>query len=747
MNDRVRVVFFKKSLTMNNFIITQKIKNIIMMFVFLFLLFDAIVIFKDGQNTFSLYREKLGFSVLFKLSSIHNSVMDAMMDDKKVEGELSLFMHRTALRIFGLNESEMSESIRSTIEKNPVAGLDKIAEYMHLVAKESEIFLDRDLETRGMGAVVVDYFPEYMNALTKMKVLLSEKKDFVFNDFIELIVVFSNSIQKIKKYMLENTKQHPEYQTLFIEKINHIQNSLDNLKCDGNSFEKNVFLKKIHEIDNSGDSLWGESIQILNKKLDTKFENQLMADIIFHIVILFVLFVCFFVSKRSINKILLNPFSMIQEGIQDVKKDINHRIPIHSKDEMGQIALSINELLNLIQTQQEKQKRLYEHSVHSSYHERDEMMRYEVGGMVLSIINCDFKKKLDTQNKDGAALYVARDLNALSEYLEKCLSEIYQILKFMAKGDFTHKIFSEHKGILKDIVQSLNLTNKNLDETLGSTFNLIRNMSTLSEKISDDALIPGGRKNEDVLMIGSAKNMIHSLISVAQDNSLESQSACELVNKSEQVATRGEEVLQNAVHAVEEIEASGEKIVEIIRVIDDIAFQTNLLALNAAVEAARAGDFGKGFSVVAEEVRILAQRSAQSSKQIKQLIKQSNKKIKRGSQLIQNAGQTFKTIVGSIGKISQTVNSIAMSSEEQINQFREVNTSLNQAEQIVMSNKSTTSKNREVHVQLKGLSDSLMAGIKNFKVNEKSNDMNKKRKRSLKMMEEKDKKNQDYRDF
>ena len=138
------------------------------------------------------------------------------------------------------------------------------------------------------------------------------------------------------------------------------------------------------------------------------------------------------------------------------------------------------------------------------------------------------------------------------------------------------------------------------------------------------------------------------------------------------IAAEGGAVVGNVVATMEAINQSSRQIVDIIAVIDGIAFQTNILALNAAVEAARAGEQGRGFAVVASEVRSLAQRSAQAAKEIKELIDSSVAKVEDGGALVEKAGQTMVEIVNSVNSVSSIVNEIATASAEQTSGIEEI---------------------------------------------------------------------------
>jgi methyl-accepting chemotaxis protein len=134
------------------------------------------------------------------------------------------------------------------------------------------------------------------------------------------------------------------------------------------------------------------------------------------------------------------------------------------------------------------------------------------------------------------------------------------------------------------------------------------------------------------------------------------------------------------------IKASSDKIVDIISVIDGIAFQTNILALNAAVEAARAGEQGRGFAVVAAEVRTLAQRSASAAKEIKTLISDSVGRVETGNRLVQQAGSTMNDIVASVRQLAGLMQQITMASQSQSQGIEKINHSVGEMEQMTQQN-------------------------------------------------------------
>ena len=209
---------------------------------------------------------------------------------------------------------------------------------------------------------------------------------------------------------------------------------------------------------------------------------------------------------------------------------------------------------------------------------------------------------------------------------------------------------------------------------------------TASSEIAQGNLDLSSRTEEQASSLEETASSMEQLTSAVRQNADNARQANALAGAASDVAGKGGAVVGQVVQTMESINASSRKIVDIISVIDGIAFQTNILALNAAVEAARAGEEGRGFAVVASEVRNLAQRSASAAKEIKTLIGDSVEKVEIGSRLVHDAGKTMDEVVTSVRQVADIMQEITAASAEQSAGIEQVNQAVLQMDQVTQQN-------------------------------------------------------------
>ncbi|MBW3507437.1 MULTISPECIES: methyl-accepting chemotaxis protein [Janthinobacterium] len=211
-------------------------------------------------------------------------------------------------------------------------------------------------------------------------------------------------------------------------------------------------------------------------------------------------------------------------------------------------------------------------------------------------------------------------------------------------------------------------------------------INTASGEIAQGNLDLSSRTEEQASSLEETASSMEQLTSAVRQNADNARQANALAGAASDVAGKGGAVVGQVVQTMESINASSRKIVDIISVIDSIAFQTNILALNAAVEAARAGEEGRGFAVVASEVRNLAQRSASAAKEIKTLIGDSVEQVEIGSRLVHDAGKTMDEVVASVRQVADIMQEITAASAEQSAGIEQVNQAVLQMDQVTQQN-------------------------------------------------------------
>jgi len=254
------------------------------------------------------------------------------------------------------------------------------------------------------------------------------------------------------------------------------------------------------------------------------------------------------------------------------------------------------------------------------------------------------------------------------------------------EGDLTQRLTSKGNDEMGELVNGFNTFVGRLDEIMAQTLMSIDSLRNSSIEISAGNNNLSHQTEEQAANLEETAASMEEMTGIVNSTSENSQMANQLANQASEQARAGNRVVERTVTAMDAIQESSTRVYAIIRVIDEIAFQTNLLALNAAVEAARAGEQGRGFAVVAAEVRTLAQRSAESAKEIKDLIMDSVEKIDNGSELVNQSGDTLVMLIGEISKVAEIVSGIATSSQEQASGINQANSAISQIEEMTQRN-------------------------------------------------------------
>ncbi|WP_373992033.1 methyl-accepting chemotaxis protein [Duganella sp. BuS-21] len=266
------------------------------------------------------------------------------------------------------------------------------------------------------------------------------------------------------------------------------------------------------------------------------------------------------------------------------------------------------------------------------------------------------------------------------------INEAVRVARTVASGDLTSHIEVTTKEETGQLLGALKDMNDSLIRIVGQVRSGTDTIATASSEIASGNLDLSQRTEEQASSLEETASSMEELTSTVRQNADNARQANTLAASASGVAQRGGDVVARVVQTMDSINASSAKIVDIIAVIDGIAFQTNILALNAAVEAARAGEQGRGFAVVAGEVRTLAQRSAAAAKEIKELIGDSVDKVGAGSKLVEEAGQTMGEIVSSVARVTDIMGEISMATQEQSTGIDQINMAVGQMDTVTQQN-------------------------------------------------------------
>ncbi len=344
--------------------------------------------------------------------------------------------------------------------------------------------------------------------------------------------------------------------------------------------------------------------------------------------------------------------------------------------------------------------------------------REEIQSIVDAVKQGDLDQRIVTTDKEGFFLSLSEGINEMVQTISSTLSDINVTMSALSRGDLTLSISNHYQGTFASVAQNVNETIKQLGNIVGEISKASVEVTSTSKEILDGNNSLSSRTEHQAAALEETASSMEQITSTVKQNSDNAQLADNLSEDAREMAEKGGKVVDDAIHAMDEINASSEKIAEIIGVIDEIAFQTNLLALNASVEAARAGEQGRGFAVVATEVRNLAGRSATAAREIKDLIQDSVHKVNAGSELVNKSGVTLKEIVDGVKKVGDIVGEIAAASKEQSTGIEQVNAAVTSMDETTQQNAALAEQTSAASVTLTELTGEMSRHLQFFTLNE-----------------------------
>ncbi|MFZ6799529.1 methyl-accepting chemotaxis protein [Undibacterium sp. Di24W] len=317
----------------------------------------------------------------------------------------------------------------------------------------------------------------------------------------------------------------------------------------------------------------------------------------------------------------------------------------------------------------------------------------------------------------GAIVFGWMTVRYISRQLGGEPIEVARIAQAIAQGDLTQEI-----ALKNDDQSSLLFSMKEMNSNLANVVSQVRGatdtIATSSSQIATGNMDLSSRTEEQASSLEETAASLEELTSNVRQNADNAREASQLASSASEVAVKSSSVVAEVVSTMGSINDSSKRIVDIISVIDGIAFQTNILALNAAVEAARAGEQGRGFAVVASEVRGLAQRSASAAKEIKSLIDHSVQQVNLGAKLVDEAGITMHEVVNSVQRVADIITDISNASHEQSTGIDQINVAISSMDNVTQQNAALVEEAAAAAAALEDQAEQLSGLVNTFKLND-----------------------------
>ncbi|MGD0153875.1 MAG: methyl-accepting chemotaxis protein, partial [Thermacetogeniaceae bacterium] len=405
------------------------------------------------------------------------------------------------------------------------------------------------------------------------------------------------------------------------------------------------------------------------------------------------------IGRRSENDTLMPAFTKLLEStnqMADVAQSIangNLSVEVSIRSENDVLAKSLTNMINVLSS-----------------------LENEMGLLSKAAQEGQLQVRGNAAKFKGAYHGILAGVNDTLDAVLKPIREAADCLKEMAQGNLDVAMKGDYKGGHAVIKDNLNATLAALNDILNQVSVAVDQVTTGARQVSDSSQSLSQAATESASSLEEITASMHELTSQTSQNAENATQANQLAAQARMSAEKGNQEMANMVRAMSDINASAASISKIIKAIDEIAFQTNLLALNAAVEAARAGKHGKGFTVVAEEVRNLAQRSAAAAKETAEMIEGSIKKTEVGAKIAEDTSKALEEIVIGSTKVTDLIGEIASASKEQAQGIGQINQGLSQVDQVTQQVTASAEESASASEELSSQSLQLKQMLTKFKL-------------------------------
>lgn len=420
-------------------------------------------------------------------------------------------------------------------------------------------------------------------------------------------------------------------------------------------------------------------------------------------------------------------------------------INLNQKDELGEIANSFDSMVNKTQSAVDS---------YTTLREKVSGVSIELQSIIMEAKEGNLNKRGNEQSFEGTYRELVNSTNNLLDTIVIPIKNGIEVLEIMSSGDFTSRIQSEYKGEFKILKNSINKLGESICIALTEVTKAAEATASASSEISSSAeeMAAGAQEQsgQTTEIAGAIAQMTSTILETTRNTGV----AATTAKQAGETAREGDavirntvdgmkkiaEVVKNAALIVKELGSSSEQIGTIIQVIDDIADQTNLLALNAAIEAARAGEQGRGFAVVADEVRKLAERTTKATKEIGEMIKKIQKdtgdavasmeqgsiQVESGLQLAEESGRSLEEIITGVNHVTDIINQVAAASEEQSSAAEQISKSIEGINNVTQQSATGVQQIARAAEDLNNLTINLQILVEKFKITQNEIHRNKK---------------------
>ena len=316
--------------------------------------------------------------------------------------------------------------------------------------------------------------------------------------------------------------------------------------------------------------------------------------------------------------------------------------------------------------------------------EREAMMAHlgkSFGDVVAAAIDGEFSNRVEAEFSDKVLNGLAQDINRLMGVVDQGLSDTGQVLARIADGDLSKRMEGDFRGAFGRLQGDVNDMMNALQSLIGDVSNSSDTLALSSAEMRDTANSLSRQAEQNAASLEETSAALEELTASIKQVGGNIDNVSQNARSARETAKSSEQIAADAAGSIERIADASKEITRVVGVINDIAFQINLLALNAGVEAARAGDAGRGFSVVASEVRLLAQRASDAVTEIDTVMTKSNEAVSEGVTRVTNARSSLETIAESVINISIRVDEVSSAINEQVGAISEINSAVGQIDQ------------------------------------------------------------------